>query len=48
MDIDNMVIIVVGDAGKIKEELEFFGPVEVYDVNGKIIKTAAAKSEGTK
>lgn len=48
MDIDNMVITVVGDAGKIKEELEFFGPVEVYDVNGKIIKTAAAKSEGTK
>ncbi|HEY9719156.1 MAG TPA: pitrilysin family protein [Trichormus sp.] len=36
IDEDNLVIAVVGDAAKIKHDLEFFGPVEVYDTSGKL------------
>lgn len=36
IDLDNIVIAVVGDAVKIKKDLEFFAPVEVYDTSGKL------------
>ncbi len=36
IDIDNIVIAVVGDAAKIKKELDYFGPVEVYDTSGAL------------
>jgi predicted Zn-dependent peptidase len=31
---DNLQIVAVGDASKIKPVLDKFGPVEVYDTNG--------------
>lgn len=34
VDLDNLVVTVVGDAKKIKGELEFFAPVSVYDTSG--------------
>ena len=36
IDNDNLVIAVVGDATKIKHDLEFFGVVDVYDTAGKL------------
>jgi predicted Zn-dependent peptidase len=36
VDEDNLVITVVGDAAKIKHDLEYFAPVEVYDTSGKV------------
>ncbi|MBN8662844.1 MAG: insulinase family protein [Candidatus Melainabacteria bacterium] len=33
---NNLVICVVGDAGKIKNELSLFAPVAVYDTDGKL------------
>lgn len=36
IDINNIVISVVGDAKKIKPELDYFGPVEVYDTSGAL------------
>lgn len=36
IDTDNLVISVVGDANKIKPELEFFAPIDVYDTTGKL------------
>jgi len=36
IDYDNLVIAVVGDAAKIEQDLEFFGPVDVYDTQGKL------------
>ena len=36
IDEDNLVIAVVGDAAKIKHDLEFFATVDVYDTSGKI------------
>ena len=35
VDPDNIEIVAVGDAAKIKPVLEKFGPVEVYDTQGK-------------
>jgi hypothetical protein len=34
-------VVVVGDAKKIKSVLEKFGVVEIYDAEGKPVKTAA-------
>lgn len=34
IDLDNIVIAVVGDAKKVKPELEYFGPVEVWESSG--------------
>ena len=36
IDLDNIVICVVGDAEKIKPELEMFAAVDVYDTSGKL------------
>jgi predicted Zn-dependent peptidase len=36
IDFDNLVIAVVGDAAKIEPDLEYFGPVDVYDTQGKL------------
>lgn len=36
IDYDNIVVSVVGDANKIEKDLEFFGPVDVYDTAGKL------------
>ena len=36
IDTDNLVISVVGDASKIKPELEYFAPIDVYDTAGKL------------
>jgi len=36
IDYDNLVIAVVGDAAKIEKDLEYFGPVDVYDTKGKL------------
>lgn len=35
LDLDNLVITVVGDAQKIKKDLQFIAPVSVYDTDGK-------------
>jgi len=37
IDIDNLVICVVGDANKIKSDLQYFGNVDVYDTAGKLL-----------
>ena len=36
---ENLQIVAVGDAGKIKPVLDKFGPVEVYDTNGNLKAT---------
>jgi zinc protease len=36
IDLDNVVICVVGDAAKIKPDLEMFAAVDVYDTSGKL------------
>jgi zinc protease len=36
IDTDNLIISVVGDASKIKPDLEYFGAVDVYDTSGKL------------
>lgn len=36
---NNLVITVVGDAKAVKPELELFFPVEVYDTNGKLVRS---------
>lgn len=41
---DAVQIVAVGEASKIKEVLEKFGPVEVYDTEGKKVETAAGGS----
>ena len=33
--LDNMTIVVVGDADKVKQELEYFAPVEMFETSGK-------------
>ncbi len=45
IDLDNMVITVVGDANKIKRELELFAPVDLYDTQGKPMKEATGTSK---
>ncbi len=37
IDLDNIVICIVGDANKIKSELQYFADVSVYDAAGKPI-----------
>ena len=37
INMDTLQIVAVGDASKIKTVLEKFGPVEVYDTQGKVI-----------
>jgi zinc protease len=50
IDLQNIVISVVGDASKIKSDLEYFGPVQVYDTSGALsagadkVKTDSGKS----
>lgn len=39
VDLDNLVITVVGDANKIKGDLEYFAPVSVFDTAGALVKT---------
>jgi zinc protease len=39
MDLKNLAIVVVGDCKTIEPELRTFAPVEVYDVNGKLLRT---------
>lgn len=36
IDSNNLVVCVVGDANKIKEDLALFGPVNVYDSQGRL------------
>ncbi|MBA4079015.1 MAG: hypothetical protein C0508_28555, partial [Cyanobacteria bacterium PR.023] len=36
IDSNNLVVAAVGDAKKIKSDLELFGPVTVYDAQGKL------------
>jgi predicted Zn-dependent peptidase len=43
LDPATMQVVAVGDAGKIKAGLEKFGPVQVYDADGKVV---AAKPPG--
>lgn len=42
IDTNNIVISVVGDAAKIKQDLQYFAPVEVYDTTGKLSSDAAS------
>ncbi len=45
IDLDNLVICVVGDAKKIKPELQYFAAVDVYDTAGKFVAESNIKSE---
>lgn len=47
IDIDNIVIAVVGDANKVKSELEYFGPVEIYDTSGQLSKDSDKPLNGS-
>jgi len=38
IDTKDLTIVAVGDAAKVKSELEYFAPVEVYDTSGKLVK----------
>ncbi|MBS1954013.1 MAG: insulinase family protein [Cyanobacteria bacterium SZAS-4] len=42
IDTNNIVISVVGDASKIKQDLQYFAPVEVYDTTGKLSSDATS------
>lgn len=42
IDNNNLVISVVGDAAKIKQDLQYFAPVEIYDTTGKLSSDATA------
>ncbi len=44
IDLKHIAITVVGDAKTIKPELQNFGPVDVYDVSGKV--SSEGKNEG--
>ncbi len=37
LNLDNIQIVAVGDAAKIKAVLEKYGKVTVYDVDGKVM-----------
>jgi predicted Zn-dependent peptidase len=37
IDLDNLTICVVGDAKKVKPDLEYFAKVNLYDTNGKLL-----------
>ena len=36
IDLDNIIVCVVGDASKIKLDLDMFAAVDVYDTSGKL------------
>ena len=38
IDLNNLVITVVGDAKQIEPELMYFAPVDVYDTNGSLVR----------
>lgn len=42
IDNNNIVISVVGDASKIKQDLQYFAPVEIYDTSGKLSSDATS------
>lgn len=42
LDLDHLQVIAVGDASKIADMLKQYGPVEVYDTEGKRVKSAGA------
>lgn len=44
IDDNNLVISVVGDASKIKQDLQYFAPVEIYDTTGKLSSDATNNS----
>jgi zinc protease len=44
IDLDNLTIVVVGDAAKIKPDLQYFAPVQVFDTSGKPVGSATAGS----
>jgi predicted Zn-dependent peptidase len=44
IDLDNIIICVVGDAKKIKPDLDFFAAVEVYDTSGKLSTSGKASA----
>ncbi len=44
IDENNIVISVVGDASKIKQDLQYFAPVEVYDTSGKLSNDSAGSA----
>lgn len=46
IDLGNIVVTVVGDAKKVKPDLDCFGPVEVYDASGKLVQEQS-KSPGS-
>lgn len=48
IDLNNIVITVVGDANKIKEELELFAPVELYDITGKLSQDGKPAANSSK
>jgi predicted Zn-dependent peptidase len=45
IDLDNVVICVVGDASKIKPDLEMFAAVDVYDTSGKLSSSEKSLSQ---
>jgi zinc protease len=42
LDLDHLQIVAVGDAAKISDLLKQFGPVEIYDTDGKPVKSPSA------
>jgi predicted Zn-dependent peptidase len=45
IDANDFVISVVGDANKIKSDLEYFAPVQVFDTSGNLVKGTASSSK---
>jgi zinc protease len=46
LDLDKLQIVAVGDAKKIAEELKTFGPVEMFDTEGKPLSATAPAVSG--
>ena len=47
IDLNNIVISVVGDANKVQKDLEFFGPVQVYDTSGSLSTDSKKTTTGS-
>ncbi|HEY9754303.1 MAG TPA: pitrilysin family protein [Oculatellaceae cyanobacterium] len=47
IDLNNVVITIVGDADKVQKDLQYFGPVEVYDTSGAMSTDSKKATTGS-
>ena len=47
LDLDHLQVVCVGDGAAISDVLKKYGPVEVYDTDGKPVGEKVASAAGT-